>query len=256
MHDQPIRSFQVDQMPVHVFASGTALGQRAAVDLADLLRQTVSRQGHAAIILATGNSQLEFMRALRSQADLPWSEVSIFHMDEYLGMSDQHPASFARYIRDKLVDWVKPRAFYPLRGDAPDAQQELQRYANLLRQCPPDVCVLGIGENGHLAFNDPPANFEIAEIIHLVNLDEACRRQQVGEGHFASLDETPCQALSLTVPMLLSARHVLGVVPEARKAQAVYAALRGPLTPLCPASILRTRPHVTLYLDTESARLL
>jgi glucosamine-6-phosphate deaminase len=177
-------------------------------------------------------------------------------MDEYLGMSDQHPASFPRYIREKLVDHVIPRAFYPMRGGAADVEAELARYAALLEEHPPDACVLGIGENGHLAFNDPPADFETEASIHVVGLDRRCRMQQVGEGHFATLADVPRQAISLTVPALLAAERVLAVVPEARKAEAVRAALEGPVTPACPASILRTQAHVTMYLDTESASLL
>lgn len=255
MNVQPIRSFQVDRMPVHVFESNAALGQRAADDLAGLIRRAVAEKGEAALILATGNSQLSLMQALRVKSDLPWDRVVIFHMDEYLGMSDRHPASFARYIREKLVDHVRPRAFYPLRGDAPDVQAELERYRALLAAHPADVCVLGIGENGHLAFNDPPADFETDAVIHIVNLDERCRRQQVGEGHFPTLADVPTQAISLTIPALLSAKRLLCVVPEARKAPAVRAALYGPLTPDCPASILRTQSHVTLYLDVESAAM-
>ncbi len=253
---QPIRSFRVDHMPVHIFASNEAMGQRAAADLAETLKQVVAGQGRASVILATGNSQLAFMQALRVKPDLPWDKISLFHMDEYLGMSDQHPASFARYIREKLVDHVHPQAFYPLRGDAPDAQAELERYRALLDAHPADVCVLGVGENGHLAFNDPPADFETTAVIHVVNLDEKCRRQQVGEGHFPTLDDVPRQALSLTVPALLSAQKMLCLVPEARKAQAIKAALEGPVSPDCPASILRTQRHVTLYLDVDSAALL
>jgi glucosamine-6-phosphate deaminase len=142
-----------------------------------------------------------------------------------------------------------------MRGDAPDVGAELARYAGLLAAHPPDACVLGIGENGHLAFNDPPADFDTQSAIHVVELDPRCRAQQVGEGHFASLEEVPRRALSLTVPALLAPPHVLAVVPEARKAEAVQAALYGPVSPECPASILRTQPHVTLYLDAESARL-
>ncbi len=254
--NQPIRSFRVDHMSVHVFESNAALGQRAADDLADILRQTVAEKGQAAVILATGNSQLSFMQALRVKTDLPWDKIILFHMDEYLGMSEQHPASFARYIREKLVDHVRPKAFYPIRGDAPDVPAELARYRALLAAHPADVCVLGIGENGHLAFNDPPADFATDAVIHLVNLDERCRQQQVGEGHFPTLADVPTQAISLTIPALLSASRLLCVVPEARKAPAVKAALEGPVSPDCPASILRTQSHVTMYLDQDSAALL
>lgn len=256
MSAEPVWAGQVDRMPVLVFESNQALGQRAADDLSQILSDVVARQGQASVIFATGNSQLEFMKALRVKQGIAWDKVIIFHMDEYLGMSDQHPASFPRYIREKLVNWVRPRAFYPMRGDTADVQAELKRYAGLLAQYPPDVCVLGIGENGHLAFNDPPADWDTPEVIHVVNLDHQCRLQQVGEGHFLTLDDVPRQALSLTVPALLSAKRVLGVVPEARKAAAVKKALEGSLTPDCPASILRTRSHVTLYLDVDSAALL
>ena len=258
---RPIRSLTVDQMPVHVFDSNAALGQRAAEDLAEILAAAIAERGQASVILATGNSQLSFMEALRGlpgetgQIGVEWSKVTVFHMDEYLGMSDTHPASFPLYIREKLTDHVQPRAFYAMRGDVPDVEAELARYRGLLAQYPPDACVLGIGENGHLAFNDPPADFQTEAVIHVVELDERCRGQQVGEGHFVTLDDVPPRALSLTVPALLAPAHVLAVVPEPRKAQVVQAALYGPVSPACPASLLRTQPHVTLYLDRDSARL-
>jgi len=166
---EPIRTFQVDQMPVVVFASNEALGARAAEDLAAILSEAIAARGEASVILATGNSQLSFMRALRARDDVAWDRVVVFHMDEYLGMSDQHPASFPRYIREKLTDHVRPKAFYPILGEAPDPQAELVRYAGLLAQHPPDACVLGIGENGHLAFNDPPADFSTPEVIHIAS---------------------------------------------------------------------------------------
>jgi glucosamine-6-phosphate deaminase len=177
-------------------------------------------------------------------------------MDEYLGMSDQHPASFARFIRENLANSVHPSAFLHIRGDSSDTDSELKRYTNLFRESPPDICVMGIGENGHLAFNDPPADFETKEVIHLVNLDNRCRTQQVTEGHFPKLNDVPKRAISLTIHALLNVKHALVVVPESRKAVAVRAALQGPVTVDCPASILRTRPNVILYLDRESASLL
>jgi glucosamine-6-phosphate deaminase len=196
------------------------------------------------------------MSALRAKKNLPWDKVSIFHMDEYLGMSDRHSESFPRYIREKLVNFVYPGAFYPMHGDASDVNMDLKRYAGFLREFPPDVCVLGIGENGHLAFNDPPADFETQDVIHIVTLDERCRLQQVNEGHFRTLGDVPSRAITLTVPSLLAAKHVLAVVPEVRKAAAVKAALQGSVTPDCPASILRTKQNVTMFLDLESASLL
>jgi glucosamine-6-phosphate deaminase len=177
-------------------------------------------------------------------------------MDEYLGMSATHPASFRRYLREKLVDVVHPLAFYGVEGDAPDVEAEMARYTALLEQYAPVACVLGIGENGHLAFNDPPADFATPRVIQVVNMAESARRQQVGEGHFATLDDVPLQALTLTIPALLKPPHVLAVVPEARKAAAVRDALEGPVTPHCPASILRTCSHAKLYLDPDSAAIL
>lgn len=247
---------QIDQMPVSVFESNAALGRAAADDFARIVRQAVAERGEAPVIFATGNSQLSFMRALRDTPDIPWDRVMAFHMDEYLGMSELHPASFRRFLREKITDVFHPRVTYGIQGDAADVQAELARYTALLREHRPVLCVLGIGENGHLAFNDPPADFDTTETIHVVTLDDVCRRQQVGEGHFATMDEVPTQAISLTVPALLRARQVMALVPEARKAAAVKAALEGPLTENCPASILRTQAHVKLYLDRDSAALL
>ena len=251
-----LQSPKVDQMPVLIFESNAALGRQAAYDLAEIIAQAIADHELASIILATGNSQLSFMKALRTKVGIEWDKVVVFHMDEYVGMSEQHPASFPRYIREKLTSIVQPRAFFPIKGDAPDLEDELVQYTGLLKRYPADACVLGIGENGHLAFNDPPADFDTEKTIHVVNLDRECRLQQVGEGHFASLEDVPRQALSLTVPALLAAERVLAVVPEARKAEAVKTALEGPVTPDCPASILRTQPHVKLYLDQESSSLL
>ena len=256
MELKPIRSTIIDRIPVHVFESNEALGRRAADDLAVMFSHIIGEKGRVAVIFASANSQLTFLHALRVKKEIEWGKVIVFHMDEYLGMSDQHPASFARFIRQELVSLVHPSAFYPIRSNSPDLNSELDRYADLLRRYPPDVCVLGIGENGHLAFNDPPADFETKEVIHIVSLDLRCRMQQVNEGHFATLEDVPKRAITLTVPALLAAKHVLAIVPEARKATPVKAALEGPVTPDCPASILRTQPQVTMYLDQESASLL
>ena len=251
-----MKSSRYEKMQVNTYESIEALGSAAADDLADILRAAIAERGEASIIVATGNSQLSFMQALRAAQGIAWVKVTVFHMDEYLGMSDQHPASFRRYIREQLADIVHPRMFYGIEGDTEDIEAELARYASLLEEYRPVACVLGIGENGHLAFNDPPADFSADKIMGVVTLDEIARKQQVGEGHFSTLDEVPWQALSLTVPALLSPPHVLAVVPEIRKAAAVKAALEGPVTPDCPASILRTFAHVKLYLDRDSASLL
>jgi glucosamine-6-phosphate deaminase len=171
-------------------------------------------------------------------------------------MPETHPASFRRFLNQHIRDGFHPLAMYGIQGDAADTAAEIARYEVLLKHYPPVLCVMGIGENGHLAFNDPPADFQTPKTLHVVTLDEICRRQQVGEGHFAGLDDVPEQALSLTVPALLKPPHVMVLVPEARKAHAVQAALEGAVTELCPASILRTQAHVALYLDRDSAGLL
>jgi glucosamine-6-phosphate deaminase len=248
-----ITTLKYDQAPVNIFDSNEVLGAAAADDLARILQAAIAERGEAAIIVATGNSQLSFMQSLRNRDDITWDTVTVFHMDEYLGMSAAHPASFRRYVRQHLTECVRPRAFYGIEGNAQDVAAELSHYASLLEQHAPVACVLGIGENGHLAFNDPPADFNTESIIQVVTLDEECRRQQVGEGHFPTLDDVPRQAISLTVPALLKPPHVLAVVPEVRKAAPVKAALEGPVTPDCPASILRTQAHVRLYLDQDSA---
>lgn len=253
---EPIARRRAGDLEVMIFDNGADLGARAAADLAPIIAQSIAARGYASIVVATGNSQLQFMQALRQRDGIEWGKVYVFHMDEYPGLAESHPASFRRYIRHNLTDVVRPRAFFGIEGDASDLDAEMQRYAGLLQQYPPDATVMGIGENGHLAFNDPPADFHSKKTIQWVDLDEACRRQQAGEGHFPTLEEVPKRALSLTIPALLSARDVLVVVPERRKAPAVRATLEGPVTPECPASILQHQPHARLYLDRESSSLL
>ncbi len=248
-----IRTFDVEKMPVLVFDTPDSLGGAVADEFEKILLSTIQEKGEASVILATGNSQLTFMKNLRQKKAIPWKNVLCFHMDEYLGMSEQHPASFRRYIKEELVNHVNPKVFYGIQGDAEDIQAELDRYQKLLKKNPPVICVLGIGENGHLAFNDPPADFEMEELIHVVNLDDTCRWQQVNEGHFSSFELVPSQALTLSIPALLSAEHVFAVVPEIRKAEAVEKALNGPVTPNCPASILKTKSNTKLFLDIYSA---
>ncbi|MCW2860597.1 MAG: Glucosamine/galactosamine-6-phosphate isomerase [Actinoallomurus sp.] len=244
------------QLPVAIHPSPDALGAAAAEAFATAVGDALRSRPTVAVILATGNSQLPFFASLRSRSDVDWSRIDVFHMDEYLGMSPDHPASFRRYLHEQLVDIVGPRGFHGMRGDADDAQEEIGRYSALLDEFEPVVCVLGIGENAHLAFNDPPADFATDELVHLVELDEPCRHQQWTEGHFPTLDAVPHRALSLTVPALLRPSHVFALVPEKRKAEAVRSALEGPVTPQCPASILQETPHARLFLDPESSSLL
>jgi glucosamine-6-phosphate deaminase len=242
-----------DHLPVEVYPDNGSLGGAAAEAAAQILAAAITRQGQANLIVATGNSQLTFYAALRRRRDIDWQQVTVFHMDEYVGMAADHPASFRRYLHENFVDAVHPAAFYGVAGDAPDPQHECQRYAALLRRHPADLCCLGIGENGHLAFNDPPyALFGDPVWVKIVQLSEASRRQQVGEGHFASLADVSTHAITLTIPALLAAQRILAIVPEKRKASAVQAALSGPITEQCPASILRTVTHARLYLDVDS----
>jgi len=248
-------TLRVDQLHVAIFPDQEAAGRAQAEYVREKLVEAIREKGDANVILATGNSQLAFLRALCALPGIEWRKVRIFHMDEYVGISDAHPASFVRYIREKVADRVGPLAFYPMRGDAADPQAVCDEYEELLRRYPADLCCMGIGENGHLAFNEPhDANFWDPRWVRRITLDERSRRQQVGEGHFATLDEVPKEAITLTIPALLAARHVVVQVPEARKAEAVNRALFGPISNACPASILRTCAHARLYLDRESGR--
>jgi glucosamine-6-phosphate deaminase len=253
----PRKSFKADALDVRIHDTQSALAADAAVQARDCLQAALTRQGTAAAILATGNSQLQFLDALIALGDVDWSRVTLFHMDEYLGLDDQHRASFRRYMRERVEARVKPCAFHYLTGDTLLPLSECERYTQLLRAQPIDLCCLGIGENGHIAFNDPPvADFADPHAVKLVKLDEACRMQQVGEGHFPSLEAVPQYAFTLTIPMLCSARRMLCIVPERRKAAAVRDTLQGPVQTTCPASFLRQQGHCTLFLDADSASLL
>lgn len=241
---------------VAIAPSNEALGERAAAMFAEKVRRHLDGAPDIAVILATGNSQLSFIRRVVEQQDIDWSRIHVLHMDEYLGMSAAHPASFRRWMQEKLLDRVTPRSFEGVAGDHEPIDEEIERYSELLRRLRPSICVMGIGENGHLAFNDPPADFDTDALVKVVELDEVCRQQQVKEGHFEDVSQTPTQAVTLTVPALLAADDVMVLVPESRKALAVQAALEGPITPNCPASILRESDRVEILLDPDSAALL
>ena len=254
---QPIKSFVVDSLRVRVYATQDQLVQDAAREVESYLQQVFMAQGSAAAILATGNSQIRFLQQLVNLGGVDWSRITLFHMDEYLGLSADHPASFRHYMRERVVGLVQPKVFHYLEGDAWLPIKECERYAQLLRAQPIDLCCLGIGENGHLAFNDPAvADFNDARSVKIVRLDDACKHQQVGEGYFPSLETVPSYALTLTIPALCAAKKMICIVPEKRKAEAVQAALQGPITVTCPGSILRKQAHCLLFLDSESASLL
>ena len=250
----PIRTFQVDALPVRVHATTPELADDAAQIARQFLRETLAAQGAAAVILASANSQIDFVEALVRLGGVDWGRVTLFHMDEYLGIDASHPASFRRFMRERVEARVKPRVFHYLAGDAMEPLDECDRYAALLQAQPIDLCCLGIGENGHVAFNDPPvADFADPRVVKLVKLDEKCRQQQVGEGHYPNLAAVPQYAFTLTVPALCAARRMLCIVPEKRKAPAVRETLQGPMSTACPASFLRRQPHCTLFLEAESA---
>jgi glucosamine-6-phosphate deaminase len=247
-----------EQLSYRVFDDDGALGRAAAADAVAAVRDAIEQRGAANVMLATGNSQFAFLAALvERRDDVAWDRVTAFHMDEYAGLPPAHPASFQRYMRERVAAHLPVHAFHYLHGDAPDAADEAARYAGLLHEYPLDLGCLGIGENGHLAFNDPPvADFDDPLDVKVVELDRACRQQQVGEGHFATVDDVPTHAITVTIPALLRARSVLAIVPEARKAAPVRAALEGPISTACPASVLRRQKNATLYLDRASASLL
>ncbi len=250
----PVQTFQVDHLPVEVHADNAAMGAAAAQDAFRILRDALDARGAANVILATGNSQLTFLHALRDQDGLDWSRIRVFHMDEYLGLPYGHSASFPLFLEEHIIRHVQPGNFHPVPGDPEQAEQACQDYEALLRQYPVDLVAMGFGENGHIAFNDPPdARFDDPSWVKVVALAESSRRQQVGEGHFSSLEEVPTHAITLTIPALLAPQHVLCIVPEARKAEAVKACLTLPVTEAHPGSILRTISHARLYLDPDSA---
>jgi glucosamine-6-phosphate deaminase len=247
----------VDQLSVRIFDDVLALARAAAVDAAAALRTAIDERGDANVMLATGNSQLVFLAELVTYNDVDWGRVTAFHMDEYVGLPPTHSASFQRYMRERVAANLPFKEFHYLQGDTGDAAAEARRYADLLRTHPLDLCCCGIGENGHLAFNDPPvADFDDPLDVKIVALEAESRRQQVAEGHFATIDDVPTHAITVTIPALLRARRVLAIVPEERKAAPVKAALEGPISTACPASYLRTQPQATLFIDDESSSLL
>ncbi len=249
----PIKELKFDQLPVSVYPSNEALGQAAAEVAAEVISKAIAEKGIANIIIATGNSQLTFLHALREKK-LDWPAVNVFHMDEYLNLAPGHPAGFPLFLRKHIIDYVPVAAFYPVPGHPADVETACRGYELLLRAHPADLCCLGIGENGHIAFNDPPvADFADPKWVKVIELEATSRRQQVGEGHFKTLDEVPTHAITLTIPALRSAKRLLCLVPEKRKAEAVRKTLRGPVGTSCPASILRQTPQCQLFLDPESA---
>jgi|tagenome__1003787_1003787.scaffolds.fasta_scaffold20980810_3 glucosamine-6-phosphate deaminase len=254
---ESLLDFQAGTARVLVFDSVAASAAAAASHAAELITQAVKGKGSAQVIAATGNSQKAFIDRLVIEKGVPWDRVTLFHMDEYVGIGDTHPASFRLWIRTRIEQRVHPKAAHYIEGDASNVDAEAERYANLLLSDEIDLAFVGIGENGHIAFNDPPiADFKDPKTVKCVALDEACKRQQAGEGHFESIAAVPDKAITITCPGLFRAKAWVTVVPDQRKAEAVKAALEGPITTKCPASIIRTHPNASIYLDRHSASLL
>jgi glucosamine-6-phosphate deaminase len=243
-------------MKIVISENREQMGAQASSDGAAVIRAALDERDAANIILATGASQFTVLANLIKEPDLDWSRVTAFHLDEYLGLPATHPASFRRYLKERFADHVPLNAFHFVDGEVEPAATECERLSKLIQSHPVDVAFIGIGENAHLAFNDPPADFDTEEPYLLVELDEACRQQQLGEGWFPSLEDVPCRAISMSVRQILKSRHVICSVPDQRKAQAVQAALEGPVTPQVPASILQRHPRSTIYLDPPAASLL
>ncbi len=253
----PQKRWLVDKLPVELYASNDELGQAAANKAQQILKKAINQKGFANLILATGNSQLTFLKALRILEGIEWQKVRIFHMDEYIGIDPSHPASFPLFLENHFLQFTKPGHFHPIPSVPSDVSSACKTYEALIRQHPADLVAMGWGENGHIAFNDPPdAHFDDPHWVKVVDLAEESRLQQVGEGHFTSLNKVPKQAITLTIPALMAPVHILCIVPEARKANAVKDCLSEPVEESRPGSILRTISHATLLLDQDSASLL
>lgn len=247
-----------NQQPMQVVIRDDAseLGRAAGAYAAQLMREAIAAKGQANIVLATGTSQLETLKQLVKEQGIDWGRVVMFHLDEYIGLPESSPASFRKYLKERFLDKVPPlQACHLIDGES-DPAQECRRLSDLIVSYPADLALVGIGENGHLAFNDPPADFDATAPYLVVTLDERCRRQQLGEGWFGSLDEVPRQAITMSVDRIMQAGHIVGSVPDARKAAAVRDCFQGPVSPLVPASILRQHPSCRCFLDLSSAALL
>ncbi|MEN6449981.1 MAG: glucosamine-6-phosphate deaminase [Thermoguttaceae bacterium] len=242
-------------MNIVICQDGKDLGRQAADEAAQRIRRAIEERGQARIVVATGASQFDVLAALTAAPGIEWPKVVGFHLDEYLGLPMSHPASFRGYLKQRLVDRVPIGAFHYINGET-EPEAECRRVGNLLTAAPIDVAMVGIGENGHLAFNDPPADFETQRPYLVVDLDDACRRQQLGEGWFPTFDDVPRRAISMSIRQIMKSRAIVCSVPDQRKAKAVQATVEGPVTPMKPASILQQHPQMTLYLDPPAASLL
>jgi glucosamine-6-phosphate deaminase len=243
-------------LKVHICDNAKNLGNLAGLRAAELIKQTISKKGFANIILATGTSQFETIQQLISDPEIQWDRVQMFHLDEYIGLSITHKASFRHYLNERFIYLVPTLKMGHLINGELDPVQECARLADLIQQNPIDVALVGIGENGHLAFNDPPADFDTEKPYIVVDLDEACRAQQMGEGWFETMNDVPKQAISMSIKQIMKSDHIVCSVPDERKAQAVTDCLTKPVSNVYPASILQNHAHCDLFLDASSASLL
>lgn len=250
---EDVKKLEIDLLKIEVFGDKEIMGEAAAEYVAVQLDEAIKEKGHANLILATGASQFSFLKVLKA-LPLKWEKITVFHLDEYKGISVNHPASFRKYLKERILDEVNPGKVYLLEGDAENLEKVLAEYEDLLRRNPVDVACIGIGENGHIAFNDPPvADFNDPRLVKIVQLDHECRMQQFGEGWFPTLEDVPKEALSLTIPAIMNCKTISCVVPDERKAKAVYNALYGEISTQCPASVLRKHKQTKLFLDGKSA---
>lgn len=251
-----LRTFEIDNLTVQIHGDPQKMGNAAALAVQAKLNKAILKNGSANLILATGTSQFTFLKALQKK-DIEWDKITVFHLDEYVGISEDHPASFRKYLKDRIINNVNPKCVHYLKGDATDMKKEMADYQELLSKHPIDVACIGIGENGHIAFNDPSvADFLDSQTVKIVELEKECRLQQLGEGWFSSLDEVPKYAMTLTIPAILNSGFISCAVPDERKSEAVHNSLFKDISTSCPASILRTHSDTTLYLDSSSASLI
>ena len=251
-----VKTEQVDKLNVKVYQTREEMGRAAAEEAAAAIRAAIAAKGEINMIFAAAPSQNEFLAHLIADKSIDFTKINAFHMDEYIGLSPQAPQGFGNFLRERLFDRVPFKTVNTIDSTAADPEAECRRYAALLQAHPCDIVCMGIGENGHIAFNDPPADFDTEKPYLVIKLDEKCRRQQLGEGWFPTLADVPERAISMSCRQILKSKAIINTVPDKRKAEAVRGALEGPLTNLCPSSILRTHSDVATFLDRDSASLL
>lgn len=242
-------------MEIIISETKQELGRKAAQSGAALIRKAIQEQGKATIIVATGASQFEMLSALIRE-NIDWTVVTAFHLDEYIGISENHPASFRKYLKERFAELVPLNEFQYVNGDSGHPEEECKRLGEIIARHPVDVAFVGIGENSHLAFNDPPADFETEEPYLVVTLDTECRKQQMGEGWFPTIQDVPEKAISMSIRQIMKSKAIICTVPDQRKATAVYQTLNSEISPACPASILREHPNTLLFLDRPAASLI